>query len=454
MTVAGPQDGALASFFNVWVYNGLMLLAVAIAAARTLAVREDRAAWTAFTAGLASWSFGELWYAAVQPESFPSVADAGFLGFYPCAYVGMVLLLRGRARGLGGALWLDGLVSALAASALGAAVLVELVLGTTQGSLSTVATNLAYPLGDLLLLSAVFGVLALTGWRLDRRWLLLGLGLLSTAVADGVYLFQSAEGTYVEGTWVDVLWPLAMLLVALAALVDDRGRRLELAGRPLLAVPTGGAAVGIGILVWDHFQRTNLLALVLAAATVATVVVRLGLTFRENRRLYELTREESVTDALTGLGNRRRLVRDLEDLLAERDRGSTLLMLFDLDGFKTYNDTFGHPAGDALLAHLGARIAAAVAPQGTAYRLGGDEFCVLADVRAGEAETIIDRACEALTEHGEGFHVSTSFGAVVVPDDAEDASEALRMADERLYAQKYSRRGEGDRTLEALLDAL
>ena len=52
-------------------------------------------------------------------------------------------------------------------------------------------------------------------------------------------------------------------------------------------------------------------------------------------------------------------------------------MLFDLDGFKSYNDTFGHLAGDALLARLGGKLAAAVAPAGDAFRLGGDEFCVL-----------------------------------------------------------------------------
>ena len=58
-------------------------------------------------------------------------------------------------------------------------------------------------------------------------------------------------------------------------------------------------------------------------------------------------------------------------------------MLFDLDGFKSYNDTFGHPAGDALLAHLGTKLAASVAPYGEAYRLGGDEFCAVRDGRGG-----------------------------------------------------------------------
>ena len=79
------------------------------------------------------------------------------------------------------------------------------------------------------------------------------------------------------------------------------------------------------------------------------VVVRLAVTFRENSRLFELTREEATTDALTGLGNRRQLLNDLARRLDGAAVQPTLLMLFDLDGFKGYNDTFGHPAGDALL---------------------------------------------------------------------------------------------------------
>ena len=75
-------------------------------------------------------------------------------------------------------------------------------------------------------------------------------------------------------------------------------------------------------------------------------------------------------------------------------------------------------------------------------------------VGEGEAEPLIDRACEALSEHGEGFQIESSFGAVMLPDEATDASQALQVADERLYAQKHSRRGESDRTMAALLEAL
>ena len=82
----------------------------------------------------------------------------------------MVELIRSRTRSIGGTLWLDGITASLAAGALAAAVLFELVIVTTEGSAATVITNLAYPLGDVLLLSAVFGAFSLTGWRSGWRW--------------------------------------------------------------------------------------------------------------------------------------------------------------------------------------------------------------------------------------------------------------------------------------------
>jgi two-component system, cell cycle response regulator len=455
VTLLAAPGSELETAFNVWVYDGLMVFACIVAGSHAYIVRHERVAWAVVTLALVSWTFGELWYAIFKPETYPSVADVGFIAFYPLLYIGIVLLLRTRVRSIAGTLWLDGVTAALAATAIGAAVVVELVLESTEGSPSTVVTNLLYPIGDLLLLSAVFGVFALTRWRPGPRWLLLGLGALATAAADSVYLFQTAEGTYVEGTWVDILWPAAMLLIAGSAWMPDRTREaFDVEGRPLLAVPAICALLATSILVYDHFVRLNILAIALATATLALVVLRLALTFRENGRLLELTRIEATTDALTGLGNRRQLIADLDRLLRSEKARPTLLMLFDLDGFKSYNDAFGHPAGDALLSRLGAKLALVPGTEGAAYRLGGDEFCLVVPIAEGEAEPLIDRACEALAERGEGFEIETSFGAIVLPEDAADAVHALSAVDERLYAQKYSRRGESGRTMAALLEAL
>ena len=112
-----------------------------------------------------------------------------------------------------------------------------------------------------------------------------------------------------------------------------------------------------------------------------------------------------------------------------------MLALFDLDGFKTYNDTFGHPAGDALLARLGQSLAQAVGPYGSAYRVGGDEFCALIDA-TGRPETVIAAAKDALQERGDGFAISCSAGTANLPLEASDAAHALQLADQRMYAHK------------------
>jgi diguanylate cyclase (GGDEF)-like protein len=117
-----------------------------------------------------------------------------------------------------------------------------------------------------------------------------------------------------------------------------------------------------------------------------------------------------------------------------------VLVMFDLDGFKGYNDTFGHPAGDALLVRLGRRLEQAVVGCGSAYRLGGDEFCALLRHDPERVGDDVDRAVAALHERGEGFEVASSHGTVILPAEAGDPARALQLADQRLYAQKGVRR--------------
>src|SRR4051812_792007 len=244
--------------------------------------------------------------------------------------------------------------------------------------------HLGYPLGDLALLAFVVGVIAVTGWRPGRTWVLIAFGFGLFAVIDTIYLYQVARDTYVEDRILDAGWPAMYVLVAFAAWQPQK--RLDariLRGGAMLALPAGSAVVALGLLLFDHYVELNDVALWLASASVLAVVVRFALTFRANLRMLRASEDEATTDALTGLGNRRALVRDLEHAAAEAEAGDEhVLALFDLDGFKSYNDAFGHPAGDALLERLGASLAAAMDGAGSAYRMGGDEFCILAPVRA------------------------------------------------------------------------
>jgi diguanylate cyclase (GGDEF)-like protein len=454
-----PDSGIVAGFFDHWLYYGIEFAAVVLCVGRVTYVERNRAGWLLLCVGLVLWVAGDIYYAhwvGNQPNPpFPSPADAGYLAFYPFTYAGFILLFRERVRRLTPSVWLDGVTAALAIAALAAAIVLEVVLDATSGSLSTVATNLAYPLGDTILLAVVVGAFSLVRWQPGRAWLLLGGALTVNALGDAVYLYVASTGTYREGTLLDASWPTAMVLLANAAWVRSESRPIDAEGRPLLLLPASCTLVAVGVLVLDHFHRVNALALALAVAALACVVARLGITFRENRNLFELTRTEAITDPLTGLGNRRKLIADLDHVLATVTKDdSWLLVIFDLDGFKGYNDSFGHPAGDALLMRLGRRLGELPGEHGAAYRLGGDEFCLLASAGSREVEKLLDAAVAALSEVGDGFEIGTSFGAVFLPDDARVAREALHEADTRLYAQKHQKQSRRDRAHEALLAAL
>jgi diguanylate cyclase (GGDEF)-like protein len=183
--------------------------------------------------------------------------------------------------------------------------------------------------------------------------------------------------------------------------------------------------------------RANTQATVGAGLAIALLLCAFGVVFRQNRRLLESSRRDALVDSLTGLGNRRALVRDLAVGIARARVGRPLVLgLFDLDGFKQYNDTFGHPAGDALLARLGARLRASLGRDATVYRMGGDEFCVLGAFEDATTDETVRRAAAALCESGETFSITCSFGSVLVPAEAATAEQALQLADERMYTQK------------------
>jgi diguanylate cyclase (GGDEF)-like protein len=160
----------------------------------------------------------------------------------------------------------------------------------------------------------------------------------------------------------------------------------------------------------------------------------------ELRRLLAISRHEATTDTLTELGNRRALMADFDSMLARATTEEPLhLLLFDLDGFKKYNDTFGHSAGDALLARLAGKLADALSDRGRVYRIGGDEFCALLRGDVHELDAARAAASLALREQGEGFSITASHGAVTLPAEAPTSTQALRLADERMYGHKAGR---------------
>jgi two-component system, cell cycle response regulator len=450
------------AFFGRYVHDAVLLIATGLCAGRAARFREERLAWALIAGALLSWSLGEIYYTAVlwtaKTIPVPSPADIGYLGVYPLAFSGLIVLLRSRARHVSATLWVDGFIAALVVAAVGATVVLQEVLATVGGRPISIATNLAYPLGDLLLLGILATAYTLRRWRPDRGGVLLGLGIIAFWTADSLYLVETAQNTYTQGGFFDVGWWAGITLVALAAWQPSKPvpTREKVESLRTIAAPIGFAVLGLALLVYATLYRINLLAIAFATVALLAVLVRLVMTFKERIQTLELIKGEALTDALTGLGNRRHLVLELERRFgAGTAPGSFYVVLFDLDGFKLYNDRFGHPAGDALLARLGGHFRRAVEPYGSAFRIGGDEFCALVDSAESKFESVVKAACTALSEDGEGFAVGTSYGAVYVPTEAASATEALGIADARLYENKEHRRAAPqDHTRATLLQML
>jgi diguanylate cyclase (GGDEF)-like protein len=424
-------------------YYGAELAAAFSVLVRALRRRAERAAWAVIGLGLLLWCVGDLlWQFAYASTPGVTPADAFYLSFYPLAYLGMILLLRSWLKVTSEVVRLDGIICALAVGAL-AGVILSGDATQLPGTLSVATVvNLAYPVGDLLLVGVAFGFVAMLR-RLPAGaplWLLVGAIML--LVADSGYLTQSLSDSYAVGAMLTAAWPLALGCMSYAAW---RPRLKYVAAESLYGAvaPTLFGAVAVCILTYDHFERVPTMSLCLASLTGIAILARFWLTFRTAQRLLAEHRVQALTDPLTGIPNRRAMMRDLPSALAPHGAGRhVLLAMFDLDRFKGYNDTFGHLAGDLLLVRLAGRLHAVALKLGArAYRLGGDEFCLLADLAEDESsEALMRCATNALREDGQGFSIGASGGIVALSPGQTDVSQALHEADLRMYAAKATRR--------------
>ena len=434
-------EGLFYEIANSWLYYALLVASACACLLRAAVVRTNRLAWALIGLGTASWAAGELTWVLIFAEQaqppYPSLSDVLYLTMYPLIAAGVLVLAVSGSRRLRGAVLLDGAIAGLGAAAIGAALLGPALSGYSSRDPAAAIVDAAYPLGDVVIVGGAAAGAVILGWRRDMA--VLALGLVAMAVADTAYLYAEATTGYVEGSVYDSAWVFAAALIAFAAWQPRSKAETPTIDARAVLVPSVAALAAIALLVADHFNRAPAIAVVLAAATLVLAVARLALAFAENTGLLAAARSDALTDALTGLGNRRRLTTDLEraTLEAAEGRRRYLFAIFDLDGFKAYNDTFGHGAGDLVLRRLGMALDAAVARPSRAYRLGGDEFCVLAPLEgATKPDSIVAACAAALREDGEGFTITSSKGRALIPAEVRSPADALRLADRRLYADK------------------
>ncbi len=212
---------------------------------------------------------------------------------------------------------------------------------------------------------------------------------------------------------------------------------------PILASELASALLAVAtVFVYHHL---GLSALALIGLVMLVFQYLLGELLLSQERAGELERrgeqlhQQAITDELTGLGNRRKLIGDLEAAFGEQDGRVSVLVIYDLDGFKRWNDSYGHSGGDALLARVGDRLRGVLGDAGTAYRLGGDEFCALIRLPLADCDPLIAAGADAMTEQDEKVRITCCYGEVEVPTEAGDPIDALRVADQRMYVRKDAR---------------
>ena len=437
-----------------------MIAAAVLCLSRAALMQAERGAWLASGIALASYAAGEIcWSVAIGDDPappIPSLADLLYLGFYPPAYIGVVLLARARLPEFRSSLWLDGVIGALAVAAVAVAVLFDRVLSATEGSPEVVAVTMAYPLGDLLLLSMIAALAAVTGWQLGGNAAVVAGSLVVAAIADATYLAQSAAGTYQEGYPIDSAWLTANLLLGCRGLAAV-ARASPAPPRP----PAGGG--GAGPVRADGHRRAAVRDL-RRVPSLGCHPVQRGPAGRHRPCCPVVPREPEAAGHQPRAGTLRPAHRpaqppgDEEDLPHTiehaREREPQVLVLMDLNGFKAYNDSYGHLAGDALLTRVATNPPRRWGGSGHAYRLGGDEFCAVVELRGRTAGNIAADTAAALLEHGDGFTIGACFGTALLPGEARDAHSALRMADQRLYAHKADRSRRPDPSTGGALAAL
>jgi diguanylate cyclase (GGDEF)-like protein len=428
---------------------GYTAVAAVLIGVRSMPAR-DRVPWRLLATGV----FGNATGIAVlvytnevlHYDGMPTPADPLFLTLYPAYGLGLAIMIQRRESRRDWSAMVD---SATITTGLGLLAWVYVIQQAATGEMSTLGhvVQIAYPVGDLVLLAIAIRLLRGGGVRGAAFWWICGsLGCFLLGDTTWAVLGQfdlDPSGTPIVGRGIDMIFLFAFALVGVAALhptARELTRRTDPApprlSRTLLALLTVVSLIAPAILIVQVLMGTvtNGIAIAVGSAVLFLLVVtRMAQLLREVERQSRRVRELARRDELTGLPNRRtwndELPRTLER--ARRDEAPVSVALLDLDHFKRFNDSYGHPAGDRLLKEAAAAWHGAIRAADTLARYGGEEFIVLLPhTGTEEAVQVLERALAA-TPLGQTFSAG-----VATWDRTETSDELIARADAALYAAK------------------
>jgi diguanylate cyclase (GGDEF)-like protein len=395
------------------------------------------------------------------PDS-PDWSDTIYFAFFFAGLVGFGIGSRGVIRR-----WLfalDTLTIALSASA----VLWYFVVGptATQGdSLHEVLYAVLYPLGDLILLLAAV-------WTLQRgvpssslravRMITVGIFFYVVAVTLEGYL--ALHGGYHGGDHVDIVGMAAAMFFAIAGALQPTVKGQEPKNSPFER--TGSASISYAALavvfalvfVIQRHERIFPNLSILGVAVLAVIFVTIAQILSRGAFLEEQVKNEDLLgdlrhqafhDSLTGLANRALFSERLEHALDRRRSFSTqhAVLMIDLNGFKSVNDSLGHEAGDEVLRVVAGRLRSAIRRGDTVARFGGDEFAILFEDVIGEETTVelvehlLDVVRQPITIANRNLEPEASVGIALTGEEPLAADELLRYADTAMYQAKQQPHG-------------
>jgi diguanylate cyclase (GGDEF)-like protein len=448
------------------VNAGVLVLAASGAAGGVLAARaatgRRRWGWGAMAAASASWALGQAVWTVLEDvlavtTPFPSLADVGYLGFPLLGGLSLWLLPELHGAGERRRRVLDALVVAGSVGLLSWVSVLHALAGAAADSTAALVVSLAYPVGDVVLVTVAI-IAAAQSVVLRVPLTLVAGGVVALALSDGAFAYLGATTGYTTGSLVDLGWWTGFAVLGLAGVhaatvptaEDAPGSRLARRRPsllPYLPLVAAGVVVGSQVL---RGREIGVVAQVLVALLVALVLVRQHDTVRENsellgrveRRETQL-RHQAFHDGLTGLANRALFLDRLScalDLAAREPRPLSVAYL-DLDGFKETNDVLGHAGGDELLVGVAERLQGSLRAGDTLARLGGDEFAVL--VEGGTepgvlAQGLLDALQRPFLVNGATRTVSASIGlaSLQAGQPVPTATELLHSADVAMYAVK------------------